>query len=277
MQAPVVDLRQHSEFVKKHIEGSVSIPWNDFEERMHELPPKGSLLSYLMDQSVSPEEVTNRFLSHGYKIQDYFIDTPEMWNKFEAVNKVESGNTNHRLWVPNTFLEETIGTVEELLSVKNKYWSALDLGSGSGRDAIFLALRGWKVTAVDYLQELLDKALNVAKRYNCSIDTICVDLESTPHGKLAEQLPRVDLVHVARYLHRPLFPLIKQLINPGGFVVYHTFMTGVEKFGKPRRAKFILQEDELKELLLGYEVIVYKMSTIEDGRPVQCIVARKPP
>jgi 2-polyprenyl-3-methyl-5-hydroxy-6-metoxy-1,4-benzoquinol methylase len=37
---------------------------------------------------------------------------------------------------------------------------ALDVGCGSGRDAIYLAKRGWRVTAVDFV----DKALATAKQ-----------------------------------------------------------------------------------------------------------------
>jgi len=53
-------------------------------------------------------------------------------------------------------------------------------------------------------------------------------------------------------------------------------MKGVEKFGKPRRERFILQPEELKKLLIGFHVVKYREDTIEDGRPVQFIVAQKP-
>lgn len=66
-------------------------------------------------------------------------------------------------------------------------------------------------------------------------------------------------------------------LNPGGVIVYHTFTKGVEAFGKPKRPKFILQPGELKDLLPGFNVIEHRESVIEDGRPVQFIVAQKPP
>lgn len=72
-----------------------------------------------------------------------------------------------------------------------------------------------------------------------------------------------------------MFFLIILKINPGGFVVYHTFMKGVEKFGKPRRPRFILEPDELKHVFEDFTVIEYKETTIEDGRPVEVIIAQK--
>eukprot|EP01119_Soliformovum_irregulare_P003267 TRINITY_DN1362_c0_g1_i1.p2 TRINITY_DN1362_c0_g1~~TRINITY_DN1362_c0_g1_i1.p2 ORF type:complete len:101 (+),score=15.89 TRINITY_DN1362_c0_g1_i1:636-938(+) len=96
-------------------------------------------------------------------------------------------------------------------------------------------------------------------------------------NNLLPQLPRVDLIHVARYLNRDLFPIIDQLINPGGFIIYHTFTKGVEAFGKPRRERFILQPGELTSRFPSYNVIEHHESVpIEDGRPVQFLVAQKP-
>ncbi len=53
-------------------------------------------------------------------------------------------------------------------------------------------------------------------------------------------------------------------------------MKGVEKFGKPRRERFILQPGELKVLFDGFKIVTYREDTLEDGRPVQFIVAQKP-
>jgi tellurite methyltransferase len=53
-------------------------------------------------------------------------------------------------------------------------------------------------------------------------------------------------------------------------------MKGVEAFGKPRRPRFILQPDELKNVFHTFRVVEYREATIEDGRPVQLLVAQKP-
>lgn len=76
---------------------------------------------------------------------------------------------------------------------------ALDLGCGEGADAIWLARRGWRVTAVDVSRVALDRAAAAAKRAGVGhlIEWQLHDLASTfPTGTF-------DLVS-AQYLHAPI-------------------------------------------------------------------------
>lgn len=75
---------------------------------------------------------------------------------------------------------------------------ALDLGSGEGADALWLAERGWRVLAVDVSEAALRHAAEAAAERNMldRIDFQCHDLnESFPEGMF-------DLVS-AQYLHSP--------------------------------------------------------------------------
>jgi hypothetical protein len=54
--------------------------------------------------------------------------------------------------------------------------------------------------------------------------------------------------------------------------VYHTFMKGCFK---PRRPRFILEPDELRQVFADFKVVEYREAKIEDGRPVQFIIAQK--
>ena len=69
---------------------------------------------------------------------------------------------------------------------------------------------------------------------------------------------------------------VVELCRSGGCCLYSTFTSGVEKFGKPRRARFILEKDELLQLFDGWHVLKHGESTLEDGRPTQFIAAFKP-
>lgn len=77
--------------------------------------------------------------------------------------------------------------------------SALDLGCGEGGDAIWLASRGWSVTAVDISQ----RALGIAARHAAAAGV--ADRISWERRDLAASLPvgGFDLV-AATYLHSPV-------------------------------------------------------------------------
>jgi SAM-dependent methyltransferase len=74
---------------------------------------------------------------------------------------------------------------------------ALDLGSGEGRNAVWLAERGWRVTAVDFSAVALDKARRLAQARGVAVDWVLEDLRHYAPAPGAS-----DLVLVA-YLHLP--------------------------------------------------------------------------
>lgn len=72
---------------------------------------------------------------------------------------------------------------------------ALELGCGEGADAIWLAERGWQVTAVDFSKVALERAAAAAKTRGVSVQWVLADLReyAPPPGSF-------DLVF-ALYLH----------------------------------------------------------------------------
>jgi SAM-dependent methyltransferase len=106
--------------------------------------------------------------------------SPEFWERFYAGREqVWSGRVN-----------ATVGDVADPLEPG----TALDLGAGEGGDALWLAERGWKVTAVDVSQTACDRIAELAG--DLPITTERHDLTETfPEGTF-------DLVS-ASYLHSP--------------------------------------------------------------------------
>ncbi|MHC1557879.1 class I SAM-dependent methyltransferase [Actinomycetospora sp. C-140] len=73
---------------------------------------------------------------------------------------------------------------------------ALDLACGDGRDAVWLAQRGWEVTGVDFSATALERAADEARRRAVVVRWVRADVTRwTPPGP-------VDLVLIA-YLHLP--------------------------------------------------------------------------
>lgn len=146
----------------------------------------------------------------------------------------------------------------------------LDVASGAGRHARFLADRGHVVTAVDRDAVLIGELAAVR-----GVATLVADLEAEP-WPLPDR--RFTGVIVTNYLHRPLFPRLVDAVEPGGVLIYETFAVGNERFGRPSNPDFLLQPGELLELVrgrmrvLGYEDV---FDPAPQPRMVQRICARK--
>ncbi len=146
--------------------------------------------------------------------------------------------------------------------------TVLDIAAGRGRHALFFAERGHKVTAVDRDTSALPAHPN--------IEAVTADLEDGSPWPLHEL--RFGAVVVVSYLHRPLMPVMLDAIEPGGVLLYQTFMQGQERFGKPSRPEFLLKDGELLELVHGrFSVVAYEARMISEPRMamVQRIAARK--
>jgi SAM-dependent methyltransferase len=57
---------------------------------------------------------------------------------------------------------------------------ALDVGCGEGADAIWLARRGWTVTAIDISDVALSRAREAPERAGAAVEWVCGDVLQTP-------------------------------------------------------------------------------------------------
>jgi len=138
----------------------------------------------------------------------------------------------------------------------------LDLACGSGRHGCFLASLGFRVCAIDRDAQALARLSGIA-----GIEIRQSDLENGP-WPLAGR--RFDAVIVTNYLHRPLFPRILEAVSPTGLLVYETFATGNERFGKPSNPDFLLRPGELLEVARGrLRVIGYEDLEVTTPKPAR--------
>jgi SAM-dependent methyltransferase len=136
----------------------------------------------------------------------------------------------------------------------------LDLASGSGRHARWLAGRGHPVDAVDRDAQALGALAQVDL-----VSTYCADVENGPwpfhRGIYAG-------VVVTNYLHRPLFPELLAALAQGGVLIYETFAVGNERYGKPSNPAFLLQPGELLEIVRGrLRVVAYEDVHVTQPKP----------
>ncbi len=147
--------------------------------------------------------------------------------------------------------------------------SALDVASGTGRHARLLAARGCVVIAVDrdaICARSLDGVPNV--RF------IAADLEN---GAWPLGSAQFDAIVVTNYLHRPLFPVLKNALAPGGLMIYETFAAGNAAFGRPSNPDYLLCPRELLDAFgTDVRVLAFEDGYVQQPKPamVQRIALR---
>jgi SAM-dependent methyltransferase len=153
-----------------------------------------------------------------------------------------------------------------------QHGDALDVASGRGRNALWLAQRGLRTLAVDRDQDALAFVREEAARRRLPLRTEVMDLES---GNVA--LPRgpFDLIVVVHYLHRPLFGALKEALRPGGILVYETFTRAQAERGQPTNPDFLLEPQELRELIQPFDILVEREGEFE-GKMLASVIARRP-
>jgi SAM-dependent methyltransferase len=152
--------------------------------------------------------------------------------------------------------------------------TVLDLACGSGRHLRWLATRGLRVTGVDRDAQALQGLKDVQAPAGPA-ELLVADVENDPwplHGR------QFDAVVVTNYLWRPLLPAIVGSVAPAGLLIYETFASGHERYGRPSRPDFLLQPGELLQAAQGLRVLAYEDGYLDHPpRLVQRICARREP
>ena len=149
--------------------------------------------------------------------------------------------------------------------------SVLDVASGRGRHALWLASRGWEVHAVDRDAAALAELDERARSRGLVVHTDCIDLEREDVDLGTE---RYGTVLVFNYLHRPLFPSIVRALLPGGVLLYETFTIGQRERGHPRNPNFLLQDGELPTLVAPLDILRSREGEF-GGKLIGSVAARK--
>ena len=197
-----------------------------------------------------------------------------------------------RLWEPTLPLSEWLASEK---GPGGEAGTVLDLGCGTGRDAVYLALHGWRVTAVDLLPDALDRARALAHLHEVTLDLRILDVdlplsrwlvlerglggEASPPLQVARLGEGVggrgyDLVTAFRFL--PDLSKIAAAVRPGGTLLVETFTDGErERTGKPKDPRLVLPADAPPPLPEGLALIDYRIR--EQGtRELATLTAKRP-
>ena len=93
---------------------------------------------------------------------------------------------------------------------------ALDAGSGEGGDALWLAGRGWQVTAVDFSTVALARAAAQAERLDVGVDWVHADLTRWAPPAAAFDLVSAQYFHLPPHDRAPAIARLAAAVAPGG-------------------------------------------------------------
>ena len=191
--------------------------------------------------------------------------TAEFWDeRYRSSSSVWSGEPNPQL----------VAEVAELAAGR-----ALDAGSGEGADAIWLAQRGWRVTAVDISAVALERSSAIAANAGAGvaerIDWCRADItEWIPDGDY--DLVSAQFMQLTKDVRDPLFRRLAAAVAPNGtlLIVGHHPSDVETTVRRPRGAGVLYAADEIAALLdpARWDVVVNaaRARNVVDGegRPV---------
>jgi SAM-dependent methyltransferase len=168
---------------------------------------------------------------------------------------------------PNPFLKKNIHLLPR--------GKALDIATGEGRNAVFLAQHGFEVDAVDISEKGLRKAQGLAREKGVKIKTFAVDLD-----RFQIERERYDLIANFYFLKRRLIPRIKKGLKKGGRVIFETYILDHRKLGTggPKQAKYFLKPNELLRFFNNFKILFYREGVFREGgkrKAVASLVAEK--
>ncbi|MCY4727041.1 class I SAM-dependent methyltransferase [Nocardioides sp. STR2] len=143
--------------------------------------------------------------------------------------------------------------------------TAVDLAAGEGRNALWLASRGWSATAVDFSQVALGKGARLAADDPRSPDVTWVRADATTW----EPAEPVDLVVIA-YLQVPASDRRRAvrhavgMLRPGGtfLLVAHDSTNLTEGTGGPQEAAVLMTAEDVLADLTGLDVEVVRAGRV---------------
>ena len=143
---------------------------------------------------------------------------------------------------PNDFLK----SVAERLPSNSRI---LCLADGEGRNGVYLATLGHKVTAVDQSRVGLEKAKKLAKQKQVSIETIKADLAEYDLGVESWDCIVSIFFHIPSSVRAHIYPRIITALKPGGILMLESYTPEQLNHGTggPPIAELMLTKDELAQ------------------------------
>lgn len=176
---------------------------------------------------------------------------------------------NNNIWgkQPNELLQKIYNQL-------NAGANFLDLGCGQGRDSLFMLQKGFKVDAVDNVQEGINKIQNFIQINSLPVDNINLFYSDIRNFNIAKN--KYDIINAFNSLQflpkktaLKIIEDIKYNIKNNGYVIISGFTVDdplYKKINNDKRCFF--ESQELRKIFSDFNIIKYKEDIIKDkGHP----------
>ncbi|UTN03760.1 class I SAM-dependent methyltransferase [Flavobacterium bizetiae] len=163
---------------------------------------------------------------------------------------------------PNKYLKEQLE--------KLKTESILFPAEGEGRNAVFAAQLGWKVSAFDISAEGKNKALKLAEANDVEIDYLVGELETLNYQE--EQFDAIALIyaHFPAAIKSSIHKTLETYLRKGGVIIFEAFskkhleyLAINDKVGGPKDIESLFSIEEIQSDFPDYEIIQLEEKEIE--------------
>ena len=236
---PILDARSPAAFAAGHAPGAAHLPEESWNARMAELPPRELVFHVVGEDESDSARLAALLAARGFA--GARAAPPACLG-----DRRETGPARAWLWQPSEWLIACASA----LPLRGR---ALDVATGSGRNAVWLAARGLSVCGFDLLPDALVRARALADHAGALRARFVIADATAPLPFRAGQF---DLVCGFRYLDRALFPRLVPLLAPGGQILWETFTREQANWGPPHRPEYLLESGELPRLCTAAGLVV---------------------
>lgn len=162
---------------------------------------------------------------------------------------------------PNLFFKEWI--------LKFAPGALLMPADGEGRNGVFAARNGWKVTSVDLSIEGQEKALQLAAENQVDLAYMVGDLEQFRFESASFDAIGLIYAHFSAEKKSPLHRKLNDWLRPGGVIILEAFskkhldlVTQDPKVGGPRDMDMLYSKEEIMADFKNYEILLLEEDEI---------------
>jgi tellurite methyltransferase len=183
------------------------------------------------------------------------MDSKMKWNIKHKAHLIDLEEPNHNSRLQNMLTYLHGGT-------------ALDLACGLGGNSLLLARRNYVVEAIDISEVACNYLKEHAENLNLTISPHVEDLNKLNDFHMRKS--SYDLVVMAYYLNRSLFPLVKTIIKENGYFFMETYYLSEQNRHVGVSDRYKLNSQELLVQFSDWKVLFYEENEFEGRQTIFC-------